>query len=943
MYKYFKVNPKNQTHKIVESIRSGREIFKETCKNRNGSIPTRSQIVRTSFLKEQAKVIREEDSPSKAWIHPFKGTEKGVPITDIMIDGKTVTCTVDTGATRVMITSNMATQIWGKDFLKYLTKFPNRNVEDAQGNPVKVLGVKQAEIRLGKQLKVKYPMVVYQANHQEILLGYTFLLDQNLNIYTGKGIGTDPKVEMIKRLNYKAEPMDCIPMENLTIPAKAIKTIKIKIKMPEQWTNEDRIGAIGVPILIHSEDLENIGITQLRCPYTYDLIGIDYTAHALIDNSDSNKPLQLRKNKVVANAEFVHEEVLPEQIKRIIKGSTYSINEETQMGEYKLQEEKTEGRYEYVEKINVKTEEPGIEEFCRKLLFETEEFWSKDTFDIGKFDKKARMTLKDTIPIWDKYRPINPKKEAQAQEIINQLEKHAIISRANSPYCSQPVWCWKKLKDKEGKRAIAGEADLNAPRALRLALDYRRINKLIASQCHFPNPSIKEILFKLKSAKYVSILDLTNSYWHVELTEATKPILAFQTSTAQYVWNRLPQGTAPSMSIMAEAVQDTIYQGGIADCCLCYVDNIVIMSNSLEQHKKDLRRTVEAFQKRGWKANPSKAHLFVEDHCRLFGFHINLKNQTIGPDPQKVEAIMDLPPPTSQKSARSICGTINYYSDLIPTLAGLMNPIHEATKDGKFEWSEECQKNFEEVKKKLSQLPVIYMSDFNRPMHLFTDAAQGQYAGFHISQFKPSAGSGTYVPVAWGSHKFNKNEQSMSQPEAELFAIIHALITESLLLGFSKVIVHTDCKSLTYLFRFSKICSKLTRWQLLLASYDLEIYFEPSESIGIKVSDMLSRRPGKKTGNRKPKPEEIEQLPNINLEHKPHLTMEETKEEIQRILATLPPLTPEVIKYKTETTAQETTLPEDLKCNQMIIEKIAKSQMDEFATNEYKQKVYLST
>ena len=93
MYKYFKVNPKNQTHKIVESIRSGREIFKETCKNRNGSIPTRSQIVRTSFLREQAKVIREEDSPSKAWIHPFKGTEKGVPITDIMIDGKTVTCT----------------------------------------------------------------------------------------------------------------------------------------------------------------------------------------------------------------------------------------------------------------------------------------------------------------------------------------------------------------------------------------------------------------------------------------------------------------------------------------------------------------------------------------------------------------------------------------------------------------------------------------------------------------------------------------------------------------------------------------------------------------------------------------------------------------------------------------------------------------------------------
>ena len=59
---------------------------------------------------------------------------------------------------------------------------------------------------------------------------------------------------------------------------------------------------------------------------------------------------------------------------------------------------------------------------------------------MGKFDRKARITLKDTIPVWDKYRPVNPKKEAQAQEIIDQLEKHNLISTVNSPYCSQLVW-----------------------------------------------------------------------------------------------------------------------------------------------------------------------------------------------------------------------------------------------------------------------------------------------------------------------------------------------------------------------------------------------------------------------------------------------------------------------------------------------------------------------
>ena len=113
-------------------------------------------------------------------------------------------------------------------------------------------------------------------------------------------------------------------------------------------------------------------------------------------------------------------------------------------------------------------------------------------------------------------------------------------------------------------------------------------------------------------------MDLTNSYWQIELEEATKPILAFQTSQAQYVWNRLPQGTAPSMAIMAEGIMDTIQTGGIADCCTCYVDNIIVASESLEQHKKDLERSVKVFEKRGWKANPAKSHVYINTECRLY-------------------------------------------------------------------------------------------------------------------------------------------------------------------------------------------------------------------------------------------------------------------------------------------------------------------------------------
>ena len=118
------------------------------------------------------------------------------------------------------------------------------------------------------------------------------------------------------------------------------------------------------------------------------------------------------------------------------------------------------------------------------------------------------------------------------------------------------------------------------------------------------------------------------------------------------MWNRLPQGTAPSMSIMAEAINDTIITGGIANICMCYVDNLIIMSDSIEQHKKDLKKVNTVFMNRVWKADPSKTHFFVDKECRLFGFNIDLKNQTMGPDPKKVQGILQLPPPTNQKTAR---------------------------------------------------------------------------------------------------------------------------------------------------------------------------------------------------------------------------------------------------------------------------------------------------
>lgn len=166
---------------------------KKQYKRRVGSIPHRGQKIReqtndskTHMTKDYIKKINEEENLD--WIEPFIGGTKKAPIMKINIDNIETTCCVDTGATRNMMTSKLATQLWGNK-INNLRPYPNnRIVEDAQGRPVNVKGFKECEIKIGTHLITKYPIIIYEAEHSELLLGYSFLVDYDLAIYAGKDI-----------------------------------------------------------------------------------------------------------------------------------------------------------------------------------------------------------------------------------------------------------------------------------------------------------------------------------------------------------------------------------------------------------------------------------------------------------------------------------------------------------------------------------------------------------------------------------------------------------------------------------------------------------------------------------------------------------------------------------------------------------------------------------
>ena len=107
--------------------------------------------------------------------------------------------------------------------------------------------------------------------------------------------------------------------------------------------------------------------TELTCPYTYDILEMNLTVHAVVDNTRNHDTLVIKKDEMMAHAELAYDQPSNDQIKRIIKEGTYDFETESLPGELKLEKEEKPGRYEYIEKVNIKSKDPGVENFCKTL------------------------------------------------------------------------------------------------------------------------------------------------------------------------------------------------------------------------------------------------------------------------------------------------------------------------------------------------------------------------------------------------------------------------------------------------------------------------------------------------------------------------------------------------------------------------------------------------
>lgn len=417
---------------------------------------------------------------------------------------------------------------------------------------------------------------------------------------------------------------------------------------------------------------------------------------------------------------------------------------------------------------------------------------------------KHDIILNNNKPIYTKsYRyPYCHKEEVQTQ--ITKMLEQGIIRPSFSPW-SSPIWIVPKKKDASGKTKW------------RLVIDYRKLNEQTIED-RYPLPNITDILDKLGKCQYFTTLDLASGFHQIEVNPRDSEKTAFTVDFGHYEFTRMPFGLKNAPSTF-QRVMDNVLGELQGSHCLCYMDDIIIYSTSLQEHMENLTQVFKRLKKANLKIQLDKSE-FLKREVAFLG-HI-VTPEGVKPNPQKIEAIKNFPIPRTDKQIKSFLGLLGYYRKFISNFSDLTKPLTACLrKDCKIKLTDDYIQCFEKCKKLLCQEPILQYPDFERPFLVTTDASNVAIGGV-LSQ----GTIGQDLPICFASRTLTKTEENYSTIEKELLAIVWTVKYFRPYLFGRKFTIITDHKPLTWLFSLKEPNSKLVRWRLKLEEYDYNIVYK---------------------------------------------------------------------------------------------------------------------
>jgi len=280
---------------------------------------------------------------------------------------------------------------------------------------------------------------------------------------------------------------------------------------------------------------------------------------------------------------------------------------------------------------------------------------------------------------------------------------------------------------------------------------------------------------------------------------------------------------------------DLVLAGLTWNICLVYLDNVIVMSATFDEHLTRLTTVFDRLRAANLKLKPSKCKLFQREV--IFLGHL-VSADGIAPDPSKIQAVQNWPRPRNLTETRAFVGLASYYRNFVADFATIARPLYEFTKKGQsFKWTDRQEEAFFLLKKKLTEASVLAMPRDEGLYTLDTDASN--YAFGAVLQQEQN---GAVRVIGYASQALSEAEKNYCTTRKELLAVIFGLKQyRQFLLARECFVIRTDHAALTHLMRTPEPLGQQARWLDLLAEYNFKILHRAGAAH--RNSDVLSRKP----------------------------------------------------------------------------------------------------
>ena len=456
-----------------------------------------------------------------------------------------------------------------------------------------------------------------------------------------------------------------------------------------------------------------------------------------------------------------------------------------------------------------------------QLLLSFADVIASSTADLGRTDKvRHNIPTGDARPVRQPVRRVPPHRRDEVRKLLDDMLSRGVVEPSTSPWASPIVL----VRKKDG--------------STRFCVDYRKVNEVTRKDA-YPLPRIDATLDTLAGSQWFTTLDLLNGYWQVGMDEADRQKTAFCTMEGLFQFKVMPFGLCNAPATF-QRLMDLVLAGLQWTDCLVYIDDVIVLGRTFDEHLRNLRTVFERLRESGLRLKPSKCFFF--QHKVQYLGHV-ISREGVATDPSKTEKVAAWPVPTSKREVQQFLGLASYYRRFVEDFARVARPLHRLTeRTATFDWTDECQAAFDELRRRLTSTPVLAYPNFTRQFILDTDASDTGI-GAVLSQVDDE---GRERVVAYGSRLLTKPERRYCVTRRELLAVVtFTRQYRSYLMG-QRFLLRTDHGSLVWLRNFHEPEGQLARWLERLQEFDFEIVHRRGKRH--TNADALSRLPCQQYG-----------------------------------------------------------------------------------------------